>query len=139
MPKHFKTARFHFLTGPSSLFERVQYKFWQQRELKINAAHFIERSYERDIPIEKIIHFNPDSWKLILVEVFTSRGKFVSTTWEVNVDSKKWWVVIGLNDTIVTVYKPNSGKIGNGECIVKDGGLYEFVEKVNRDLMDNEQ
>lgn len=139
MPKHLKTARFHVLSCPSSLFERVHYKFREARELKINAEHFQDRSYERNVPVEKVVHFNPDTWNLISVEVFTSKGKFVSTTWEVNVDSNKWWVVVGLHDTIVTVYKPNSGKIGNGECIVKDGDLYEFVDKVNRDLMDKEK
>lgn len=133
MPKQLETERFHVLYGPSSLFERVRYKYKEERILKTNATHFKESSDERKVPIEKIIHFDPKIWKLILVEVFTKKGRFASTTWELSIDGCKWWVVIGLHDTIITVYNLSKGKIGNGDSIVRGGEFFQFVESVNRE------
>ena len=42
MPK-FVTARFHALTGPSELFERVRFKMQDVRVLKIHARHVQDR------------------------------------------------------------------------------------------------
>jgi hypothetical protein len=42
--------------------------------------------------------------------------------------------VIGLHDTIETVF-PAKNKIGLGSTIVTNGPLYDFVAKVNKELM----
>jgi hypothetical protein len=45
---------------------------------------------------------------------------------------KSWWIVIGVNDTIETVYA--GGKSGKGDRIVTAGRLYDLVELINAEL-----
>jgi hypothetical protein len=137
----FKSARFHILTGPSSLFDRIKFIMNKPRELKLNANHFNKRALERNAPIEEIKVLNPKTWKLIIAEVRTDTGKFVSSTWEIVVNEKKWWIVIGLHDTIKTIIRISPGKVGFGDGIVTNGDSYRKVERVNLDLMeiDNKQ
>lgn len=45
--------------------------------------------------------------------------------------------MVGQNDTVMTVIETE--KRGLGEDVVKEGELYQFVERVNRALMDAEQ
>src|SRR4051794_18035110 len=127
MPLRFPTARFHILTGPTSLFSRVQFKMNEKRKLHLNSDHFNERRYERDAPVERLDTFDPFTWTVVIAEVRSDTGKFVSTAWEVNVDGVTWWVVIGLNDTIKTIYPTNNRKSGTGSDIIRSGDLYELV------------
>ena len=120
------------------MFERIQFKMCQPRELKHNADHFHDRTFERDAPVEKFRLFEPHSWRLVTAEVRTDTGKFVTTSWEVDVDGTTWWVVIGLHDTIQTVY-PTNNKTGLNDGIVTNGDLYQFVDTVNRNLMEAER
>ncbi len=135
----FTTARFHIVSGPASLFERVRFKMKEPRKLKLNADHFQMRANERNVPIEKITKFDPQIWRLMTAEVRADTGKFVSTAWEVIVDGRNWWVVIGLHDTIKTVINTSKMKLGKGDAIICSGLLYDFVARVNRDLMNTEQ
>lgn len=134
MPR-FPTARFHVVTGPPVLFERVRFKMQHVRVLKTHARHVQERSYERDAPLDRLRRFHPDRWRLMTAEVRTDKGKFVNTAWSVDVDSQEWWVVIGFDATMKTVIRAARGKSALGPDIVRSGELYEFVASVNAQLM----
>jgi hypothetical protein len=66
-------------------------------------------------------------------EVRTDSGKFVSSAWSRSIQGRSWWVVIGLENTIVTVIETD--KNGLGDDIIREGLLYEYVRGVNRTLM----
>jgi hypothetical protein len=133
----FDTHRFHVETGPDALFERVRHVM-TPTDLQVHADHFQKRAAERDVPVEAIRSFDPTQshWELKTAEVRTDSGKFVSTGWQVRADGETWWVVIGLKDTIITVYR--SDKQGLGDNIVRDGMLYAYVRSVNRGLIQSE-
>lgn len=134
MPK-FPVARFHALTGPPELFERVRFKMRDVRVLKTHARHVEERAYERGAPLDRLQNFDPDRWRLMTAEVRTDKGKFVNTAWSVDVDGQEWWVVIGFDATMKTVIRAAHGKQGLGSDIVRSGVLYDFVASVNCELM----
>ena len=134
MPK-FVTARFHAWTGPPELFERVRFKMLDVRVLKTHARHVQDRAYERDAPLDTLQNFEPDRWRLMTAEVRTDKGKFVNSTWSVDVDSQEWWVVIGFGATMKTVIRAARRKLALGADIVRSGELYDFVASVNRQLM----
>ena len=131
----FVTARFHALTGPSELFERVRFKMLDVRLLKTHARHVQQRSYERDAPLDTLQNFDLDRWRLMTAEVRTDKGKFVNSAWLVDVDGQEWWVVIGFGATMKTVIRADRGKLALGANIVRAGELYDFVARVNRQLM----
>ena len=134
MPK-FVTARFHVLTGPPELFERVRFQDARRASLKTHARHVQDRGYERDAPLDILQNFDPDRWCLMTAEVRTDKCKFVSSAWSVNVDGQEWWVVIGFDATIKTVIRASRGKLALGADIVRPGKFYDFVASVNRQLM----
>lgn len=134
MPK-FPVARFHTLTGPPELFERVRFKMRDVRLLKTHARHVQDRSYERGAPLEQLQNFDPDRWRLMTAEVRTDKGKFVNTAWSTEVDGQEWWIVIGFNATMKTVIRAAQGKRALGADVVRSGELYDFVATVNRQLM----
>jgi hypothetical protein len=109
----------------------------KKRKLHMNSDHFNKRRYERDAPVDRLETFDPFTWKLVIAEVRSDTGKFVSTAWEVNVDRVTWWVVIGLNDTIKTIYPTNNRKSGTGGDIITVGDVYNFVHGVNQKLMED--
>jgi hypothetical protein len=108
-----------------------------RKELKLNGDHLQDRAFERNAPLDELKNFDPKSWCLVIVEVRADTGKFVSTVWEVETQGSKWWVVIGLHDTIKSVY-PVRGKTGLGSDIVRSGQIFDFVRNVNQELMDSE-
>jgi hypothetical protein len=71
-------------------------------------------------------------------EVRTDKGKFVNTAWSVDIDGEEWWVVIGFEATMKTVIRASPGKLGLGDDIVRSGELYDFVARVNTQLMADE-
>ncbi|MFC7028535.1 hypothetical protein ACFQH8_16120 [Halomicroarcula sp. GCM10025710] len=62
-------------------------------------------------------------------EVRTDKGLFVNAAWACQVEGRDWWVVIGYNDTAVTVIETD--KEGLGPNIVTEGELYDYVDEVN--------
>lgn len=68
-------------------------------------------------------------------EVRTDSGKFVRTAWRVPHAARDWWGVIGYDGVVQTVYEAGAHKAGLGPEIVRSSALYEFVERVNRELM----
>ena len=131
----FPTARFHALSGPPELFERVRFKMQDVRVLKTHARHVEQRAHERDAPLDELRNFDPNHWRLMTAEVRTDKGKFVNTTWAVNVAGQEWWVVIGFDATMKTVFPAAHGKRAFGAKIVRSGERYDFVARVNRQLM----
>lgn len=131
----FQTARFHVSTGPPELFGRVRFKMHDVRVLKTHARHVQDRSYERDAPLDRLQNFDPGRWRLMTAEVRTDKGKFVNTAWSVDVDGQEWWVVIGFDATMKTVFRAARGKLALGPDIVRAGEMYEFVAGVNAQLM----
>ena len=132
-------VRFHAEFGPPSLFERVRFKMKSVDKLIMDGSHFNARSSERNIPpeiIEKLQHFDIDDWTLVTAEVRQDRGKFYNFTWERICDGKRYWVTIGIGNFITNIVVKDSSGV---EKCVRDGEYYDFVEKVNRELMDSEE
>ena len=115
----FETARFHVETGPSSLFERVRFKMVGRYQLKAHPVHVRDRALERDAPMERMAAFDSEAWMLMTAEVRTDKGKFVSTSWAVDVDGTTWWVVVGFDQTMKTVIRAGQAKRGLGDGIVR--------------------
>lgn len=131
-------VRFHVEFGPASLFERVQFKMKDIHKLHMNGPHFIARLNERNIPheiIEQLSLFDTNEWTLKTAEVRIDRGKFYNSTWERILDGKRYWVTIGLGEVVTTIVCKDSS--GTEKC-VRSGEYYDFVEKVNRELMEVE-
>jgi len=129
MSHQFETARFHVVTGPQSLFTRVRTVLNEPTELRIDPDHVEQRAEERSAPLDQLKQFNPKTWELKTAEVRTDKGLFVNAAWACRVDDRDWWVVIGYNDTVVTVIETN--KEGLGPDIVSEGELYDYVDQVN--------
>src|SRR5688572_24487815 len=129
MPK-FVVARFHVLSGPRELFDRVRFKMRKVGVLKTHARHLQERGFERGAPLHRLQEFDSDRWRLMTAEVRTDKGKFVNSAWSVDVDGQEWWVVIGLDSTIETVFRADRGKLALGPDIVRSGKFYDFVASV---------
>ena len=70
---------------------------------------------------------------MVTVEARTDTGKFVNSAWVREIGGRRWWVVIGLHDTVETVIETD--KRGLGEATVTAGELFDRVEHVNRELM----
>jgi hypothetical protein len=131
----FTKVRFHVATGPESLFRRIRFKMREPTRLQIHGNHFQERSIKYGAPFELIRNFDPNRWELMMAEVRTDSGKFVSSTWKVSDIENEWWIVIGFRDTIETVYPGDDSKTGLGDQIVKSGLVYDYVNHVNSGLM----
>ena len=134
----YKRVRFHIEFGPTSLFERVKYKMRDVRKLYLNGTHFEERMTNRNIPenvVRNLEHFDINEWDLVTASVRSDRGKFVDSTWEVCVDDLRYWVTIGMGNYVRTIVVKDSSGV---EKCVRGGDFYEFVERVNRELMDAE-
>lgn len=130
--------RFHVDYGPESLFERVKFKMKDVHELNMNGPHFNERLKKRNIPeeiVERLRDFSIEEWTVKTAEVRADRGKFYNSTWERIIDGKKYWVTIGLGAVVVTIVCKDSSGV---EKCVREGDFYNYVEKVNRELMDAE-
>jgi hypothetical protein len=89
----------------------------------------------RHAPTDRLVEFDPDAWELVSADVRTDTGKWVKSTWSVDVDGRRWWVVIGLGSTVVTVIDVAPERVGLGDGIITEGPLYEFVAGVNAKLM----
>ena len=135
---HKENVRFHVDFGPSSLFERVVFKMKDVHKLYMDGAHFNKRLSERNIPeyvIEKLKSFDCNEWTLKTAEVRKDRGKFVNSTWEVICCGNPYWVTIGVGNYITTIVLRDSS--GMNKCL-RNGDYYDFVEAVNRKLMDDD-
>ena len=133
----FQVARFHKLTGPQSLFERVRFIMSKSNELKTHGIHFQERSLERNVPESDVRTFDAMKWELMDAEVRSDTGKFVSSTWRKRIDGHYLWVIIGLAHTVKTVMWDKEAL--PSRSIVTEGPLYVFVEDVNSKLMEAER
>lgn len=135
MSTRFEKARFHIDFGPKSLFDRVSYKMKNVVMLNIDSIHYNERVSERKIPqevMDRIAIFSVSDWRLVACEVRIDKGKFVNSTWEIVVDGKRYWITIGFNNTVETIVQKNSS---GTDGITKTGELYDYVDKVNSELM----
>lgn len=136
--KKFKRVRFHEEFGPESLFERVRYKMKDVTQLYLDGEHFQRRTSERDIPdsvMERLLNFDINEWKVVTASVRNDRGKFVDSTWEITVDGVRYWITIGLGSFIITIVRKDCSGVEN--C-VRGGEFYNFVEQVNRQLMNQD-
>ena len=134
----FKKVRFHEEFGPASLFERVRYKMKDVTKLYLDGEHFQKRASERDIPdsvMERLLNFDINEWQLMTASVRHDRGKFVDSTWELVIDGVRYWITIGLGQYIITIVIKDGSGVDN--CI-RSGDFYNFVEQVNRKLMDDD-
>ena len=134
-----KTERFHIEFGPDSLFQRVNFKMKNVTELYLKGEHFNERLLQRKIPetiVQALRKFVISEWRLVTAEVRVDRGKFVNSTWEKVVDGCHYQVTIGLGSCVETIVNKTSS--GTDKC-VRSGELYDFVSRVNEELMLQEQ
>jgi hypothetical protein len=125
----FETERFHIETGPDALFNRVRTIMDESTELRIDPDHVQQRAAEREAPLEELKQFDPDRWELKTAEVRTDKCLFVNTAWACKADDRDWWVIIGYDDTAMTVIETD--KDGLGHNIVTEGELYNRVKQVN--------
>lgn len=106
--------------------------------LHMDGVHFQTRASERNIPDEvmsRLLQFNINEWKVVTASVREDRGKFVDSTWEIVIGGVRYWVTIGMGTFIKTIVIKETSGVEN--CI-RSGGYYDFVEKVNRKLMDED-
>lgn len=132
----YKRVRFHIEFGPASLFERVRYKMKDVTILYMDGRHFRKRVCERNIPdvvISKLLKFDANVWKLKTASVREDRGKFVDSTWEVEINGVRYWVTIGMGNYIRTIVAKETSGI---EKCIREGEYYDFVDQVNKDLME---
>lgn len=130
--------RFNIEFGPPSLFERVKFKMKDVTTLYLDGQHFKQRLSERNIPQEvydKLKSFSADEWQLRTAEVRSDKGKFINSTWEIELNECRYWVTIGLGNFIQTIVVKDTS--GVDKC-VRSGEFYDFVEQVNRALMDED-
>ena len=73
--------------------------------------------------------------RVVTASVREDRGKFVDSTWEIVIDGVRYWVTIGMGTFIKTIVIKETSGVEN--CI-RSGGYYDFVEKVNRKLIDED-
>jgi hypothetical protein len=130
MSHQFETARFHVQKGPDSLFQRVRSVLDEKTELRIDPDHVQQRGEERSASLEQLKHFDPEEWNLKTAEVRKDKCLFINSAWSCTVNGGDWWVVIGYEDTAMTVIQTD--KDGLGEDIVTSGDFYDEVEIVNR-------
>lgn len=139
MGTRFKKERFYVDNCPDSLIERIYFKMSSVTTVKTNAKHFKERAIERNIPeyvLHRIKNFNLQDWKLVACEVRVDTAKFVNSTWEILYDDNRYWLTIGFGNVAETIIR----KKGYGiKDINIDRDVFEFVEMVNRKLMENER
>lgn len=134
----YNKIRFHVEFGPPALFERVRFKMKDVHKLYLQGSHFIKRAQERQIPeeiMQSLLNFDVNEWTLKTTEVREDRGKFVNSTWEKTIDGVHYWVTIGMGNYIKTIVLRDTS--GMDRC-VRSGPYYDFVERVNRQLMDEE-
>lgn len=131
-------VRFNVEFGPPSLFERVRFKMRDVHSLNMNGPHYNTRLSERFIPVAVVDHienFDINDWRLVTAEVRRDRGKFYNSTWEYVYDGQAYWVTVGLGGIVVTIVKKDSSGI---EKCVRSGEFYNYVEEVNKKLMEED-
>jgi len=131
----FQKTRFHIDFGPQSLFSRIRIKMADVTEVKTHGRHFAARCIERSIPnqvLEKIKNFSCKEWSLKTCEVRNDTGKFVNSTWELELNGEVFWLTIGFGNVAETIIRKDSSGTGG---VVVDGEIYDFVDSVNTDLM----
>lgn len=134
----YKRIRFHVEFGPPSLFERVRFKMKDVTTLYMDGVHFQTRASERNIPndiMDRLQQFDTNEWHVVTASVREDRGKFVDSTWEIVINGVRYWVTIGMGTFIKTIVIKETSGVEN--CI-RSGEYYDFVEEVNRKLMDEE-
>ena len=95
--------------------------------------HFKERAALRAAPLRELETFYARNWTLTSIEVRIDTGKFVTTAWERVIGGVTWRVVVGFHDTIQTVIPVDPTR--NLAAPKASPEFYEFVDRVNRELM----
>ena len=103
-------------------------KLQPKKTMRVYLREFQKRFYE-------VRCFDINEWTPKTAEVRPDRGKFLNSTWEVVCNGKAYWVTIGVGNYIITIVQRNSS--GKDLCI-RGGNYYNFVEDVNRRLMDDD-
>lgn len=137
--ENYPKARFHIQFGPPALFERVRFMMKDVHTLYLEGTHYRKRVSERNIPpeiLETLLEFDACTWALQTAEVRTDRGKFVNSTWEKVIDGHRYQVTIGIGNYVKTIVDRTTS--GMDKCI-RSGELYDFVERVNSELMTSEE
>ena len=83
----------------------------------------------------QLTQFDINEWKGVTASVREVRGKFVDSAWEIVIEGVRYGVNIGMGTFIKTIVIKETRGVEN--CI-RSGGYYDFVEKVNRKLMDED-
>lgn len=136
--KKYKRVRFHIEFGPQSLFERVKFKMKNVSRLYMDGAHLRTRIKERNISediLKQLKEFNINEWKLVTASVDRDSGKFVDSTWEILIDNTCYWITIGMGTYVKTIVIKETS--GIDKC-VQSGKYYDFVDEVNKKLMEKE-
>lgn len=82
-------------------------------------------------------NFHTSDWNLISCVIRTDKGKFVKSTWETYYNGESYWLVTGLGDGAITIIRKEGGS--GRRNAVRSGELYDFVRRINQELMDQEE
>lgn len=134
----YELLTFHKEFGPSSLFERIRFKFLDPPTRRLNTSVSIRRMSLPQVINLALDAFNPAEWDLVWAKVRSDTGKFTTTSWRREVQASYWWVVMGYGDFVFRVFVTKLGVDGLNSDVIESGDQYTFVEKVNRDLMEAE-
>ena len=115
MTRTYETARFHIDTGPTELFQRVQFA--------VGSAW----------PLVSLPSLQP---ALVAADVRVDTGHFVESFWTVNDGRRRWWIVVSRHGNGRSFGLDQQPDVRTG--IVRAGELFERVARVNRELMSQE-
>lgn len=141
----FGQARFHVSLGPMSLFERIRFKMKGRRELLLSGSHFLRCIADGAIPtaiVETLQYFDAEEWVLLSAEVRVDNGEFVSSSWGRKIGKRYYVITIGYSNFVETIYETVNldAKLhanGTGCYVTPQDKLYNYVERVNYELMHN--
>lgn len=129
----YDTLDFHVDIGPESLFQRVRFKFHTPTRLK-GRTPYRDPKYGSDLQAA-LLNFNASDWDLRIVQVRNDSGKFVTTIWRRAFGEECWWIVLGYEGVIQSLFQVEGSETGITDKTVRPGQVFDFVAKVNDDLM----
>ena len=137
MSANYHIARFRIEDGPPELFLRVEYVMCTKGELRFpqeTVATFLKKD---DATLHEFESINLLRWDLVEAGVRMDSGKFVSSTWERNVGSQRWRIIIGMHNKLLSIERVSHDQLPRLRR--NDSADVRFVADVNRVLMEEER
>ncbi|OBG21639.1 hypothetical protein A5768_26425 [Mycolicibacterium fortuitum] len=118
-----RTLRFHARYGPAALFEKAREQLKCLAGLSLEIPHARSRFDERGVPLQYLITFQPECWKVITVETAVRTGRITYMSLRREIESTQYlWIVLAGEHVIVTDSRSDRA---TNPLIVKDGPAWE--------------